>query len=371
MSGSFDIQEYMTRGVERVVADALRASARNPRESAFMIRFAAASAATSKKRAQAEKDGEHIPPFLIASITSSCNLHCAGCYSRCSGATEDTKPVDQLTCEEWSRLFGEADELGVSFILLAGGEPLMRPDVIDAAGKYQNILFPVFTNGTCLNKRYLDIFDRRRNLIPIISIEGGREITDARRGEGVYDKTAAGMEALKERSVIFGVSITVTSGNFREVTSNEFISSLAGMGCRAVIYVEYVPVDGESPELAPGDTERDYMKAAVQRLRDTSEEMMFVSFPGDEKDSNGCIAAGRGFFHINSHGGAEPCPFSPYSDINIRAGSLKDALRSPLFLALQDGDVLSGDHVGGCVLYEKREEVERLIAGTQIYNGDQ
>ena len=73
------------------------------------------------------------------------------------------------------------------------------------------------------------------------------------------------------------------------------------------------------------------------------------------------VVAGRGFFHINSHGGAEPCPFSPYSDVNVRNTSLRDAIRSPLFMALQSGDILMDDHDGGCVLYEKRDLVEKLM----------
>ena len=70
MDQNFDIQSYMTKGVERIVADAIKATIKNPRESAFMLRFAAASRAASKKRAELEKNGEHIPPFLIAIITS-------------------------------------------------------------------------------------------------------------------------------------------------------------------------------------------------------------------------------------------------------------------------------------------------------------
>ena len=51
MESKFDIQEYMTKGVERIVADAMRATLKNPRESAYMVRFAAASkAAFSTKR---------------------------------------------------------------------------------------------------------------------------------------------------------------------------------------------------------------------------------------------------------------------------------------------------------------------------------
>lgn len=96
----FDIQEYMTKGVERVVADAIKATLKNPKESAFMVKFAAASKLASDKRKKAEKAGEHRQPFLIASITSSCNLHCAGCYSRCNHATVDGEPVKQLTSED-------------------------------------------------------------------------------------------------------------------------------------------------------------------------------------------------------------------------------------------------------------------------------
>lgn len=361
MHTEFNIQEYMTKGVERVVADALKATFSNPVESAFMLKFAAASKKASQKRALAEKNGEHIPPFLIASITSSCNLHCAGCYSRCNHATVDGEPQHQLSGKEWRAIFEEADDLGVSFILLAGGEPLLRKDVIDHASQMKNILFPIFTNGTFIGNSYLELFTKHRNLIPVLSIEGNKEVTDSRRGNGVYDKLITAMNDLQERKLIFGVSITVTKENIKEVTSKAFIEDLRKKGCKLVLYVEFVPVTSESEELAPGDEERDQLKAFIDSSRVDYEDLVFVSFPGDEKSSGGCIAAGRGFFHINSHGGAEPCPFSPYSDINVRDTSLRQALNSRLFRLLQNGDYLKDDHKGGCVLYEKRMEVEKII----------
>ena len=361
MDETFDIQEYMTRGVERVVSDALKATFKDPREGAFMVRFASASRAASKKRQRAEEKGEHIPPFLIASITSKCNLHCAGCYSRCNHATEDSEPVAQLTDKEWTGIFEEADELGISFILLAGGEPMLRRDVITAAAGTPNILFPIFTNGTFIDEKYIELFDKCRNLLPVISIEGERESTDARRGAGIYERLISNMNKLHERGLIFGASVTVTKQNVKEVTTEHFLKELSDRGCKAVIFVEFVPVTDDGAELAPGDEEREYLASEIRRLRETRPEMVYVSFPGDEKSSGGCVAAGRGFFHINSHGGAEPCPFSPYSDVNIKNTSLKDALHSPLFMALKNGDILKDDHKGGCVLYEKRELVENLL----------
>jgi len=101
MNENFDLQNYLIEGVERVVKEAIKATLKNPRESVFMLKFAKATRTASKKRREAEDNGEHIPPFLIASITSKCNLHCAGCYSRCNHATTDAEPVSQLTSEEW------------------------------------------------------------------------------------------------------------------------------------------------------------------------------------------------------------------------------------------------------------------------------
>ncbi len=361
MNEAFDIQAYMTHGVERVIADSLKATAKNPKETAFLLKFASASKKASKKRSKAFENGEHIPPFLIASITSSCNLHCAGCYSRHNEATVDIEPVNQLSGDDWKRIFMEADDMGISFILLAGGEPLVRRDVIEEALNFKNIIFPVFTNGTFIGDNYIKMFDDHRNLIPVISIEGNQYATDSRRGIGVYSKLITAMDNLSDKNIMFGASITVTTENLDEVTSDAFLKTLSDRGCKLIIYVEYVPVSEEDDELALNEEEREYLTSEISRIRSTDDSMVFVSFPGDEKGSDGCIAAGRGFFHINSHGGAEPCPFSPYSDVNVKDLSLREALNSKLFKTLRDNDILKDDHQGGCVLFEKRDLVEAAL----------
>ena len=361
MDERFDLQKYLTEGVEQVIKDALKATLRDPRESAFLVKFAASCAVADKRREKNEKEGLHVPSYLIASITSSCNLHCEGCYSRAHDATTDCEPSMQLTEEEWVKIFREAEELGVSFILLAGGEPMLRWDVIESAGKMKNIMFPVFTNGTFMTDRHLELLEKCRNIVPVISIEGEREETDARRGEGVYDAVMEKMDKLHEKGIIYGVSVTVTKENLGKVYSDSFLDSLRSRGCKAVFYIEFTPVSDEGLHLAPDDTDREYMADRVDELRMNKQDMIYISFPGDEKSSGGCLAAGRGFFHINSHGGAEPCPFSPYSDINVKDTSLREALRSKLFMALRGSDILADDHKGGCVLNEKRDQVEALL----------
>lgn len=361
MNDSFNVQEYMATGVEMLVKDAIHATLRNPKESLFMGKFALASARATQLRRKEEKEGLHVPPFLIASITSSCNLHCAGCYSRSNHATVDCEPVAQLTADEWSRIFREAKELGVSFILLAGGEPMLRRDIVETAGKMPDVLFPIFTNGTYMDQRYFELFDECRNLIPVMSIEGGKTATDSRRGVGVYDKLLANMDELHARGLIYGASITVTKENLSAVVSDDYIRFLEAHGCKAVFFIEFVPVTEEAKALAPDDEDRAFLEENLARLREKFGEMLFISFPGDEKSSGGCLAAGRGFFHINSHGGAEPCPFSAYSDINVKNTSLREAIGSGLFAALRDRHLLEEHHAGGCVLFERKAEVEAIV----------
>ena len=202
---------------------------------------------------------------------------------------------------------------------------------------------------------------KSRNLFPIFSIEGKEKQTDDRRGEGVYEKVFSAMKKLQKEKLLFGSSVTVTTDNLEEVTSDEFLEKLKQRDCKALIFVEFVPMSQELKSLAPGDKEREYLEQRLVEIRDKYQNMIFLSFPGDEKSSGGCIAAGRGFFHINSHGGAEPCPFSPYSDVNVRDTSLREALKSRLFEKLRDSGTLTENHAGGCVLFEKQDVVKRFI----------
>ncbi|MFA7673137.1 MAG: radical SAM protein [Clostridia bacterium] len=358
---TIDLEKYLSDGIEALVKEAIKVTLKEPKESMFMMSFMNACKKAALIRSRNEKIGEHIPSFLISSITSECNLHCKGCYSRATRGCFDGVDNTQMTKEEWLRIFEEAMDMGVSFILLAGGEPLIRKDVILAASTVKSILFPVFTNGTMITDEYLCIFDDSRNLLPVLSIEGNEEYTDTRRGSGIYRKLMEIMEHLHEKKIIFGASVTVTKDNLPEVTSESFIDILKGKGCKIVLYVEYVPVDEKGGENAFGDKERILMEQRLYELRDKYKDIIFISFPGDEKSSGGCLAAGRGFFHINASGGAEPCPFSPYSDINIRNIPLIEALHSPLFRSLNEKGFLTGEHTGGCVLFEKKNDVEKIV----------
>lgn len=357
----FNLEEYLNKNVENIVKEVMRATISRPKASLFMAQHYIDSGKAKKLRQKAEQENFHIPPFLIASISNKCNLHCKGCFARANNSCVDSKNSNALSCEDWNSIFNQAQELGIEFILLAGGEPFVRRDVLTAAGNNRKILFPIFTNGTMIDEQYIELLDNNRNLIPMFSIEGNEQTTDTRRGFGVYKKLHSTMQQLDKKGILFGASVTVTKNNMDEVLSNEFLGNLKSVGAKAVIFIEYVPVDSNSISLALDDDDRLIMDQKLQVLRTSSLDMMLISFPGDEKASGGCLAAGRGFFHINANGGAEPCPFSPYSDTNLKNTTLKEALNSPLFLKLQNNKNLTEEHIGGCALFEQEEKVKSLL----------
>lgn len=358
-----ELEEYLSNGVQKIVKGMVQSVVKNPRASMFMMQHSLDSKKARRKRQEAELTGEHIPPFLIASITEQCNLHCKGCYARETQGCNDHCSQDMLLKDkDWNEIFSQAEDLGIEFILLAGGEPFVRKDVIETAGKHSRILFPIFTNGTMINEDYIKLLDQKRNLLPVVSIEGSKETTDNRRGEGVYDRLQSSMGQLQQKGIMYGASVTVSKNNQEEVFSDKFVAEIREAGAKAIVYVEFVPMNEAQKDLAIDDRDRSIMMERLDERRKKDKDMVFVAFPGDEKTSGGCLAAGRGFFHINARGGAEPCPFSPYSDTNVLDVTLKEALHSPLFRKLQQNGNLTEEHIGGCVLFEQKNEVEKMLS---------
>lgn len=359
-SEELEFSDFLSGGVQKIVARAMVIAKGDRRESRFFADFMIYSVEAAFKRSVRAANGENIPPFLIAAISGSCNLHCEGCYSRSNGYCSDCAAPDELSADDWKKIFSQAEELGISFILVSGGEPLMRRDVLKVASQFRRILFPIFTNGTLIDDNYLEMFAKYRNLLPVFSIEGNSEKTDSRRGEGVFENVKEKMQMLCEAGVPFGASITVTHENLQEVTSADFVRSLQNDGCKLVVYVEVVPVTQDMRALELTDSDRELLKQRAENLQENHSKMLFLSFPGDEENTGGCLAAGRGFFHIDASGSAQPCPFSPYSDTNVKETSLLGALRSPLFTKLRESGILA-DESGGCVLFQKKEEVEKML----------
>ena len=336
------LDEYLSNGIASIMAKAYRNVLSNPREAKFAFKMQRLFEKSAKRRKEILE----------------------GCYARSNGIAndnaDDSKPT--LTPRQWRDIFTEAASMGINFSLLAGGEPMMRRDILEQVAEVKDMIFPIFTNGTLIGPTNMKFLTEHLNMVPVISLEGTAAGTDERRGKGVFQRALLSMEMLKREQLFFGTSITVTTANMEQVTSHEFLDQLRGYGCKLVFYVEYVPTEQGTEHLALGDEQVAQMETVLEERRAEYDDIIFLSFPGDEKELGGCLASGRGFFHIGPDGSAEPCPFSPFSDSNVAQIGLRQALQSPLFRKIRAAHALGWEHTGGCTLFEHRDEIEKMMA---------
>ncbi|UCE37496.1 MAG: radical SAM protein [Thermoplasmata archaeon] len=377
---------------------------RNPRYIRAAIRLMRSVKKAKKKRVEAQENGLLVPPFLIISITSKCNLFCTGCYAAATGTINDrnseinSKIINPLKTEQWRKIIGEARELGVIGFVVAGGEPFLYPGLLDLCEEFKDRLFLILTNGTAFTKADYKRLKRLTNLAIIVSVEGGPELTNSRRGEGVYEKAMDTLAQLNKMGMLTGISATITRINYRYWMDSKLIDDLISKGVRFGVFIEYIPLtpgigpDSGIPSLPVGkikdksktemdsikwDTKNDHalmltpeeraeFRAQMLTYRETK-PIYIVHSPGDEEYFGGCISAGRGFAHITPTGDLTPCPVSNIATHNLTTTTLREGLESPLFKEVRKNEHLLETEGMPCALFAHPKEVDDLVKSVGAY----
>lgn len=307
----------------------------------------------------------NIPWTILLDPTSACNLHCTGCW-----AAEYGNKLN-LSYDEIDDIIKQGKEMGVYFYIYTGGEPLVRKDdLIRLCEKHDDCVFMAFTNGTLIDEAFADEMLRMKNFVPSISLEGSKEATDSRRGDGVYDKAVKAMKLLREKKLLYGISCCYTSENYDSITSEAYWDMMIEMGAYFVWYFHYMPVGNDaSVELMPNPEQRElvYRRIREQRAR---KPLFAMDFQNDAEFVGGCIAGGKNYLHINANGDLDPCVFIHYSDSNIREKTILEALRSPLFMAYHDGHPFNDNMLRPCPMLENTELLREMVKKTGAKSTD-
>lgn len=342
---------------------AVRVAVRNPGQALAFVRTLYWLRQAAAIRNQWKQENVPVPPIIIFSITNRCNLHCTGCYEQ-TFRPDGGEELDETRIRS---LLAEAKDLGVSFFVLAGGEPFMRENLLDMLGEYPEIIFLVFTNGLLLTDQTLQRLKRQRNVVPLVSLEGEEQVTDERRGSGIYKRVMRAMKEMRSLGIFFGSSLTLTRQNSDQLMSDVFISQLVDCGCKFFLYIEYSPVAPGTDHWVLTDEQRAMVPGRLEESR-TKYPALFIAVPWDEEAVGGCLSAGRGFVHINAVGDLEPCPFAPFSHESVRNSPLKEVLQSEFFRAIREVPELSRETGGGCILWKEKDRVERMLGSITNMN---
>jgi MoaA/NifB/PqqE/SkfB family radical SAM enzyme len=119
------------------------------------------------------------PMYGSVDVNNVCNLHCTHCYWWLN-----RKEERDLTVEDWHRIIKSTfNKQQIFFTTLVGGEPMLRPDIIEVFCKEMPKRVCVVTNGTFPLRRINGLY------FYWVSLDGTEKVHDSIRGEGAYAKT--------------------------------------------------------------------------------------------------------------------------------------------------------------------------------------
>ncbi len=314
------------------------------------------------------------PPFIVSySITTKCNLKCKHCYSE----SVDQVAPDELSTEDAFRLMDDLSKWGIGLLVIDGGEPLCREDVLDVV-KYassKGIRTTTGSNGTLIDetmaKKMLDAGVKS----VAISVDGvDAQTHDSFRGvSGAFEQTLKGVETCRSAGLPF---------QFNMVISKETLSHLEDMlhlavdyGANAAEFFDLVAAGRAKRECRKQVLSLDERKQAMEWLAQAQEDCPIVirvpacpmyplllqqkhiqpsHFPAEMLQrvpyyGRGCAAGmPMGYVMVRCNGEVNPCMLLQVKLGNIREQSIISIWENSRILAQLRKRELLKDECGDC-----------------------
>ena len=303
-------------------------------------------------------------------LTRSCNLFCA----HCRGSATPDSYRDELTTEECFRLIDQITEVGHPILILTGGEPLSRPDVLEI-GSYaarKGLRVVMGTNGTLITEEIAS----QLKAVPIsrlgISLDFPvAEHQDNFRGQaGAFAAAMKGITNARRAGVEIQINSTITRLNVDHL--DDLLALALEVGAVAFHPFMLVPTGRgkglESVELSPERYEQTlhwiydrqlemgdriffkptdvphYMRVMKQRQQQDRPAKTAAASSHNPANSisRGCLA-GTGFCFVSYQGKIKGCGYLDVEAGDIRQESFAQVWAdSPLFRQLRDLSNLKG-----------------------------
>lgn len=155
-------------------------------------------------------------PVVVWNVTRACNLNCVHCYARAVDRTHEK----ELTREQGLALIDDLDAFGVPVILFSGGEPLMRPDLVELAkhAVSKGMRAVISTNGTLITPKKAKELKNIGLSYVGVSLDGMEAVNDRFRGKkGAFQDALAGIRNCQEAGLKVGLRFTINRMNVSEI----------------------------------------------------------------------------------------------------------------------------------------------------------
>jgi radical SAM protein with 4Fe4S-binding SPASM domain len=346
------------------------------------------------------------PPFMVSySITTKCNLKCKHCYSN---SVEEAAP-DELSTDEAFRLMDDLSRWGIHLLIIDGGEPLCREDLLDIV-KYatsKGIRTTVGSNGTLISKEMAGRMLEAGVMAVAISVDGADARThDSFRGiDGAFEQTISGLEACRDASLPFQLNMVIRKDTLSQL--QDMLRLAVECGADAAELFDLVAAGRAREECKDQVLSPEERRQAMELLAETQTDYpLIIRVPAcpmyplllQQKNirpshfpvemlrrvpyyGRGCAAGmPMGYVMVQSNGEVNPCMLLQLNLGNIREQSIVSIWENSAILSrLRDRELLEGacghctykDSCSGCRgrAYEETSDMMATDPGCWLASG--
>ncbi len=210
-----------------------------------------------KRRLLAKAAAAALPISGAFELTPRCNFACKMCYVRMT--PETMKPFGrEKTAAEWLALARQAKDAGMAFLLLTGGEPLLRQDFpeIYRGVSEMGLSISINSNGALVTNEIRELFTSLPPSNINVTLYGGDpESYGALCGNsGAYDQVVNNLSWLTDRKILVNLNATITPWNKEQMSQIQRFADEHNLNLRLTTY-NFPPIRREegavNPRLTP------------------------------------------------------------------------------------------------------------------------
>lgn len=256
-------------------------------------------------------------------LTHRCNLRCLHCYT---GDHAGDMSVTEMDTGRIVSLLDELSDAGCLYLLLTGGEPLLRKDFpeIYRYAKEKGFVITVFTNGTLISDEIVQLFEKMPPHIVEISLYGatGPTYESITGVTGSYQKCLLGINNLLDQKINVRLKTILMTLNSHEFSDIERMAKDFGVKFRFDAGI-FPRLNGDqSPvsfRVAPAESV-DKEFSAIERIAEW-EKFLDNHWHGSFSDDLYQCGAGITSFYIDPFGNLRPCLMTTTLSYDLLKGS--------------------------------------------------
>ena len=287
---------------------------------------------------------ERFPLFVDWAITAKCNLSCKHCRGM---------PEGKVSTQRAKKLIAEIAELKPGWVIVEGGEPLLREDIFELLGLMQQSKLEthLITNGMLLNQQILATL-KQLGVKVMVSIDGATPATyETIRNGAVFEQVVQSAKSYAKEGLLEAINITLLKTNYTEIRG--VFELAASIGTKKVTIIGLKPCESYTDQLLTPEEYGEAIKLACHAAQETGAEFFFDEpffwavvrewglIPQTPAVNTGILASSTTacvfgeYIFIEADGDVKPCSFAPIALGNVNEKSLVeiwDEMLSSTFL---------------------------------------